>query len=58
METINVPQKEEQSCDLIEPPQKIERDMEEVDVISSFTQKSILLKYHSVKKPFWTLMKA
>ena len=48
LEKMKVPIKDEQLRDLIEELQKIERDMKEVDMVSSLAQKLILLKYENL----------
>ena len=48
LETMKVPNKDEQPCDLIEQLQKIERDTEEFNVVSSLAQETILIRYKNL----------
>ena len=48
LEAMKVPYKGQQFCNLIEQLQKIERDMEEVDMVTSLAQETILLKYENL----------
>ena len=48
VETMKVPQKKEQFCNLNDHLQKIERDMEEVDMVTSLKQESVILNFENM----------
>ena len=45
---MKVPSRDEQLCDFIEQLKKIERDMEEVSIVSSLAEETILIEYENL----------